>query len=272
MESLISNMQWVIHFYDINCQYSKNLQRWINSNPLISIPQEIHIQPGIGIWHVHGHHSELRALTRKLWTAKLQLKDAENAFKDLNMTLPDELREAWKEQEHRALWDRIHDLKVIDIFDVIKSVEMDLIEAQGQDDDLWGSATWIAQGLNIEEAQIALKMDTQRIHLWPTENQQLTISCRRDKLQSCINDFLDFMGTLSDDSQDFDDTFTEIHPSDPEARGLLLPSYLGLDMCQDLGLKANDSLHAICLALADKSHLFHTDVRHSHNYNMTSHT
>ncbi|KAL4061986.1 hypothetical protein J3A83DRAFT_4196235 [Scleroderma citrinum] len=114
---------------------------------------------------------------------------------------------------------------------------MDLIEAQGQDDDLWGSATWIAQGLNIEEAQIALKMDTQRIHLWPTENQQLTISCRRDKLQSCINDFLDFMGTLSDDSQDFDDTFTEIHPSDPEARGLLLPSYLGLDMCQDLGLK-----------------------------------
>ncbi|KAL4061828.1 hypothetical protein J3A83DRAFT_4196866 [Scleroderma citrinum] len=154
------------------------------------------------------------------------------------MTLPDELREAWEEQEHRALWDRIHDLKP------------QALKAQGQDDDLWGSATWIAQGLNIEEAQIPLKMDAQRIHLWPTENEQLTISCRRDKLQSCINDFLDSMGmfighswngdipgTLSDDSQDFDDTFTEIHPSDPEARGLLLPSYLGLDMCQDLGLK-----------------------------------
>ncbi|KAL4061765.1 hypothetical protein J3A83DRAFT_4365727 [Scleroderma citrinum] len=41
--------QRVIHFYDINCQYSINLQQWIATSPLISIPEGIHIQPGIGI-------------------------------------------------------------------------------------------------------------------------------------------------------------------------------------------------------------------------------
>ncbi|KAL4068931.1 hypothetical protein V8B97DRAFT_2024587 [Scleroderma yunnanense] len=148
----------------------------------------------------------------------------------------------------------MHDLKVMDIFDV-----------------------QLHKGLNIEEAQIALKMDFQRIHLWATESQQLMITQRPDKLQSHINGFLEsagkfighgwngsIPGILSDDSQDFDDTFTEIHLSDPEAAGLPLPSYLELD------IQANDSLHEICLALADKSHLFHTDIRHSHNYNMTS--
>ncbi|KAL4066773.1 hypothetical protein J3A83DRAFT_4072307, partial [Scleroderma citrinum] len=50
--------QRVIHFYDINCQYSINLQQWIATNPLIFIPEEIHIQPRIGIWHVHGHQSK----------------------------------------------------------------------------------------------------------------------------------------------------------------------------------------------------------------------
>ncbi|KAL4070350.1 hypothetical protein J3A83DRAFT_4057023, partial [Scleroderma citrinum] len=50
--------QRVIHFYDINCQCSVNLQQWIAANPLISISEGIHIQPRIGIWHVHGHQSE----------------------------------------------------------------------------------------------------------------------------------------------------------------------------------------------------------------------
>ncbi|KAL4070239.1 hypothetical protein V8B97DRAFT_2024227 [Scleroderma yunnanense] len=50
--------QRVIHFCNINYQYSINLQQWIAANPLISILEGIHIQPEIGIWHVHGHQSE----------------------------------------------------------------------------------------------------------------------------------------------------------------------------------------------------------------------
>ena len=50
--------QPVIHFYDINCQYSKNLCWQIEEHQLISLPPGLKIQPGIGIWHVHGHKLE----------------------------------------------------------------------------------------------------------------------------------------------------------------------------------------------------------------------
>ena len=50
--------QPVIHFYDINCQYSKNLCRQIEDHQLVSLSPGLKIQPGIGIWHVHGHKSE----------------------------------------------------------------------------------------------------------------------------------------------------------------------------------------------------------------------
>ena len=50
--------QQVINFYDINCQYSKNLYPQINRNQFISLPPGLKIQPGIGIWHVHGHQTQ----------------------------------------------------------------------------------------------------------------------------------------------------------------------------------------------------------------------
>ena len=50
--------QQVINFYDINCQYSKNLHRHIAENQFISLPLGLKIQPGIGIWHVHGHQTQ----------------------------------------------------------------------------------------------------------------------------------------------------------------------------------------------------------------------
>ena len=54
----MDHRQQVIHFYDINCQYSKNLYQQIRENQFVSLPPGLKIQPGIGIWHVHGHKSE----------------------------------------------------------------------------------------------------------------------------------------------------------------------------------------------------------------------
>ncbi|KIM63801.1 hypothetical protein SCLCIDRAFT_116566, partial [Scleroderma citrinum Foug A] len=64
-----------------------------------------------------------------------------------------------------------------------------------------------------------------------------------------------------------------------------LDTYIGLPRCSDLGLnglvehelqlrkgQANDVLHEIRLALADKAVLFRTEVRHGRNYTMKSHT
>ena len=41
--------QRVIHFYDINCQYSRNLLRRVKGNQYISLLHGVEIQPGIGI-------------------------------------------------------------------------------------------------------------------------------------------------------------------------------------------------------------------------------
>jgi len=54
----MDHQQRVVNFYDINCQYSKNLYRCIEGNRFVSLPPGLKIQPGIGIWHVHGHQSE----------------------------------------------------------------------------------------------------------------------------------------------------------------------------------------------------------------------
>ena len=54
----MDHQQWVVNFYDINCQYSKNLHQRIEGNQFVSLPPRLKIQLGIGIWHVHGHQSE----------------------------------------------------------------------------------------------------------------------------------------------------------------------------------------------------------------------
>ena len=48
----------VISFYDINCSYMKKLRYRISNSPYLSIPKDLKILPGIGIWHVHGHRPE----------------------------------------------------------------------------------------------------------------------------------------------------------------------------------------------------------------------
>ena len=48
----------VLTFYDVNCQYMKNLRRRVQSSPYLDIPEDVRLIPGIGIWHVHGHRSE----------------------------------------------------------------------------------------------------------------------------------------------------------------------------------------------------------------------
>ncbi|KAG2748626.1 hypothetical protein P692DRAFT_201805774 [Suillus brevipes Sb2] len=45
-------------FYDVNCQYNKHLLRRVDESPHLSIPPEMNIIPGIGLWHVHGHQDK----------------------------------------------------------------------------------------------------------------------------------------------------------------------------------------------------------------------
>ncbi|KAI6102945.1 hypothetical protein F5141DRAFT_1065527 [Pisolithus sp. B1] len=51
----------VICFYDINCTYMKNLQRWVDNTKFLEIAPSLKIMVGVRMWHVHGHKKECYA-------------------------------------------------------------------------------------------------------------------------------------------------------------------------------------------------------------------
>jgi len=186
----------------------------------------------------------------------------------------------------------------------MKSIEMDIISNQGPDGRMCGAATWMARVLKAEESQIILAIDVRHIHARATETQRLSIARRQDCLQMQIDQLCEsasqFLGedwnedisdnlisTTDIDEGDGEDVFSDtFHPQDPnysDAVVLPLPSYLGMQQADRLGLltmvdqelrlregQANDALHELRVLLAHKAVIFQTDVRHARTYNMTT--
>lgn len=53
----VSPTSKVLLIYDINCQYSVNLNKRIAANPILRErwPKDVKMESGIGLFHVHGH-------------------------------------------------------------------------------------------------------------------------------------------------------------------------------------------------------------------------
>ncbi|KAG1766482.1 hypothetical protein EV702DRAFT_1050657 [Suillus placidus] len=51
-------LAWALTFYNVNCQYSKHLRRWVDESFHLTIPSGMDIIPGIGLWPVHGHQDK----------------------------------------------------------------------------------------------------------------------------------------------------------------------------------------------------------------------
>lgn len=164
-----------------------------------------------------------------------------------------------------------------------------------------GAATWLAEGLSIEEAQLTLQMDLRRLGRHPTESQRLDIARRRERLQGDIDRWLAqglrFLGdgigdgdmlvmenellTLEED--EIDETADEFRLFEPEKMVLPMPSTLGSVKCSELGGadliqhelalregQANDALHNIRVNLADKAVIFRTTVRTAKSQSMST--
>ena len=136
------------------------------------------------------------SLKRKLTTAQRNLASSSDAFVNLDVTVPDDLHNIWKDQETKALAERLSNPNAMDIFEVqlekgecfmkyiwkqieiaetapsIKSVEMDLITMQAVGAVPWGCATWLARALKVEESQIILSLDARKINTGATESQR----------------------------------------------------------------------------------------------------
>jgi hypothetical protein len=168
-----------------------------------------------------------------------------------------------------------------------KEQEQQLLEANGWHVGparLRGTATWLAEDLSIEEAQLTLQMDLRRLGRHPTESQRLNIACRQERLQGDIDWWLAqglrFLDDRIGDSNiqvmenelfmleedQMDETAEEFRLFKPDKMVLPMPSILGPEWCAELGTddmiqhklalqegQANDALHNIRVHLADKA-------------------
>ncbi|KAF8431414.1 hypothetical protein L210DRAFT_3416275 [Boletus edulis BED1] len=160
------------------------------------------------------------------------------------------------------------------------------------------TATWLARGLKIQEAQIGLGQEMRKIGQRPTDVQWLALARRVDRLSSDILAFVSeasvYLGhdpsdeSSSGESDAKDDSIAEeiledIGSQRPDQARIPIPSSLGLARCKRLGLdrlqdqeirlragQANDALHEIRLSLANKAVLFRTNVRLASSHAQTT--
>ncbi|KAG1782095.1 hypothetical protein EV702DRAFT_1041810 [Suillus placidus] len=180
-----SGIRRALTFYDVNCQYHKYLRDRVSSSPFLELDQALEIVPGIG-----------KALCQKFRQAVKGIAESTATFQKLNETADAAKVIEWEEQERLAQQRCTINPKAMDIYEVQlqrvptrKEQELQLL-ANGQRPDpacQRGVATWLAEGLSIEEAQLTLQLDLRRLGRHPTESQWLDIARRRERLQGDID-------------------------------------------------------------------------------------
>ncbi|KAG1829901.1 hypothetical protein F4604DRAFT_1695707 [Suillus subluteus] len=258
-------------------------------------------------------------LCRKYKQAIKGAAESQLAFEKLDETANDDKVRDWEPQERMAQERRCRDPTAMDIYEVQlqkggslfvwqasihivtvpmrKQQELQLLKAQGQRAEpacQRGVATWLAEGLTIEEAQVTLQMDIRKLGRRPSDTQQLQIGRRQDSLQRDIDHWVEagriFLGDALGDNEiqimelelvilqdDSDDEMQgELRVFESEKVVIPLPSNLGLDKCISLGVanlveqeltlrdgQANDALHNIRVHLADKAVIFQKTVHYA---------
>ncbi|KAG1906159.1 uncharacterized protein F5891DRAFT_1125607 [Suillus fuscotomentosus] len=334
-------------FYDVNCQYHKRLKDRIAKSPILQIPKELDIIPGIGLWHVHGHQDSCyvryasnfiegatridgeimetlwaplniispaargmgtphrkecldyqmndcnfmkmirmsKSLCKKYNQAVRGAADSRLVFEKLAETAdPGKVRE-WESQERLVHQRCRRDPTAMDIYEVQlqkvpmrKQQEIKLLAEQGRGPGpirRRGAATWLAEGLTIEEAQVTLQLEIKKVGGQPTDTQRLYIARRGDREARVV--FLsDRPGDDEDHAMELDllilDEESDAEMDDqrnvfkPEKAVIPLPSNLGQDTCTAIGVnalakqelilrqgQANDALHNIRTVRVAKS-------------------
>ncbi|KAG1866912.1 hypothetical protein F4604DRAFT_1505302, partial [Suillus subluteus] len=287
-------IDWALTFYDINCQYHKHLNWrykcyvWYASNFITSaarIDSEIMetlwaplniISPSIG-----------KFLCQKFKEAVQGVQDSQHAFDRLSETADHDTLVKWEAEATATQDDRLENPSAMDIYEVKmtkaltrKQQELHLLTRQvrGPAGEIHhGAATWLASGITLEEAQVALLIDVKKLGRQPTDAQKLAIARCHDRLQGRIDEFvrvavtflgnqldeydqldvmtvmldaaeLDPAGSSSEDSDrpDDEDRYDMPVKFTPEAMVIPLPSNIGIERCTKWGV-ANLVLQEISL-------------------------
>ena len=73
----LNGIENVLVLYDIMCQYGAHLHDRFNESPFITLPDNIRLKTGIGIWHVNGHVPECFVHYAPLYISKIGHVDGE---------------------------------------------------------------------------------------------------------------------------------------------------------------------------------------------------
>ncbi|KAG1900244.1 uncharacterized protein F5891DRAFT_980514 [Suillus fuscotomentosus] len=290
-EALKHNTDGIWHaltFYDVNCQYHKYLKNRIAESSFLDIPEQLEIILGIGLWHVHGHqdscyvryassfikgatcidgeimefssacgigmlhHKECldyqmndcnfmkmirmsKAICHKFRQVVKGVAESTATFEKLNDSTDAIKVQHWEEQERLA---QEHTNKKTKLTAVVSTR---------------GAATWLAEGISIEEAQVTLQIDVRKLGRYPTKHQQLEIAHRHERLQGKIDCWeaigLRFLGNgigdgdvqtleqefliLEDDEDEY--IMDEFGLFEPEKIFISMSSNLGVEKCTDIG-------------------------------------
>ncbi|KAG1804565.1 hypothetical protein EV424DRAFT_1474441 [Suillus variegatus] len=233
-----------------------------------------------------------KSLCRKYKEAMKGVADSNMAFEQLDESADADKVKDWEAQERLAHERQSHDPTAMDIYEVqLRKVSSDSCTALTRKQQE-GVATWLAEGLAIEEAQVTLQMDVRKLGHQATDTQRLAIGRRWDTLQRDIDRWMagraiilgedlgdndmqimqpDLLILQEDAKEDMD---AELRAFEPEKGVIPLPSNLGLEKCAALGIadiadqeltlrqgQANDALHHIRVHLADKAVIFRKTVR-----------
>ncbi|KAG1887203.1 hypothetical protein F4604DRAFT_1917014 [Suillus subluteus] len=239
-------------------------------------------------------------LCRKFKEAVQGVRDSQHAFDRLSETADDDTLVKWEAEAAAAQDDRLENPSAMDIYEVKmtkaltrKQQELHLLTRHVR----WpageihrGAATWLASGITLEEAQVALLIDVKKLGRRPTDAQKLAIARRHDRTASDqLDEYdkldlmtmmldaaeLDSAGSSSDDPDrpDDEDRYDTLVKFTPKTLVIPLPSNIGIERCAEWGVadlvlqeislregQANDALHAIRVNLANKAVLFRTTV------------
>ncbi|KAG2058074.1 hypothetical protein BDR06DRAFT_968990 [Suillus hirtellus] len=220
------------------------------------------------------HRQECGFLCQKYQEAVKGVSESMTAFEMLNETTDPAMVKAWVEQDREAQLHRSMDPLAMDIFDIQlqkapmrKQQELALLSSQtsnGGGHAKCGAATWITSGITIEELQISLLINIQRLGKYATEMQHLEIVRHHTKLQSRINEFTTTAVTHFGEDFDLDDNIRDLEVEfidDSEGKGdvftkkdhdsnhvsqcnffhlkkvvIPLPSNIGIKRCTELGV------------------------------------
>ncbi|KAI0346079.1 hypothetical protein BDW22DRAFT_1323196 [Trametopsis cervina] len=121
------------------------------------------------------------------------LAASEDAFESINETLSVTDRHLWSVMESSAMIDRVDDPTAMDIFDITEQIPgladrvgtLSALET-GKDATTIGRAAWIANGLRLQEDQLALSAEARKLRRYAGKDEKLRFIRKEQRLAARI--------------------------------------------------------------------------------------